>query len=438
MSASETFLAFAYGLAVPGAAAWLVARAARAERAAATIAMLFGLALAARVVYLVGSGGLLSPDRYEYEDMALSALDGRGFSYTLLGTTYRTYGTPLYVLLSAAVYAVVLSPAVLALIGAAIASATAPLAYAFARAPFGRRAAIVAGVLVAVHPPLVVYAAKLHALNLEISLAVGAVLAAAWWWSSRRTGDAVVLGVVTALGAMSRPTFLALLAIVGAAALARWRSRVIAPLVACGLAAALVLLPWHVYVGSLYGRPVFMNVTGGIVFWYGNNPDATGSAVDAQGAGLLSHAPPELLAAITSTEDIAADRALRDAAWSYIAADPPAFVRRTAQKLLYFWTVSPTAGVLYPGAWRSLYLAYYAGMLVLAAVGVAAWWRERRAPERLALAAAFAVAVSLVQSAFYVDGRHRWELESLLLCLSAAGLVSLVDAVRRRSVRRSA
>lgn len=402
----------------------------------------YALAVAVRIAYLIGSSKLMAPDMYEYEEMALAALAGRGFGYDLLGTTYRAYGTPLYALVSAFVYEWVgHAPAILVLVGAAVAAAAAPFVYGLARRPFGERAALLAGVLAALHPGLVIYSGKLHALNLEATLAAALVLAAVWWMEGGRPRDAALTGIVAGLAGMSRPTVL--VALVPLVVWWLWRSRPrslgLRRAALAVAAAALVVAPWTLYVSQLYGGFVFMNMTGGIVFWYGNNPAATGSAIDASGMSLLVHAPPDLLRAVSDTDDVSADVAFRQAAWSYIQADPLAFVRRTATKLLFFWTFSPTMGTYYPGAWRGLYLAYYGLVVSFALLGLAEWLRHGRPAGHVlfAIAAVLAV-VSSVQSLFYVDGRHRWEVEPLVLTLTAAGLAALLARIWpvRRSLRR--
>lgn len=393
---------------------------------------LFALAVAARLVFVALTGKLSGPDTYEQEEMALAALAGRGFSYDLLGTEYQAYGPPLFTLFGTLVYGLVgHRPAVLVVADALVAAASVPMAYGIARRLFGSRGALVAALLAALHPALLVYAGKLHELNVEVPLAAGIVLGAIWWSERHRWEDALAFAAFTAIGAMGRPTFL--FVAVPIAAWSLWRSdrrRSDALRIAAGaLLAVAILAPWTLYVSGIYGRPIFFNVSGGIVFWYGNNPAATGSGVDPSGRAVFDDVPPALLARISRTDALSADAALREAAWSYIQEDPAGAVARTAQKLLWFWTISPNAGALYPAAWRGAYLAYYALVAALALVGLVAWRARRAAGAMVAIASLFVI-VSVLQSAFYVDGRHRWALESVLLCLSGGGLSALLDRYR--------
>jgi hypothetical protein len=99
-----------------------------------------------------------------------------------------------------------------------------------------------------------------------------------------------------------------------------------------------------------------------------------------------------------------------------------AFLRRWAIKLGYFWWQSPQAGRLYPAAWFRLYQAFY---LLVAALALAAIVIHRRRRETWLLVG-FCLSIALVQSAYYVEGRHRLTVEPLLLVQAAQALAQLL------------
>jgi len=117
------------------------------------------------------------------------------------------------------------------------------------------------------------------------------------------------------------------------------------------------------------------------------------------------------------------------AAWEFMAADPLATLRRTAMKLKDFWWAGSQVGILYPSLWTNAYLAYYIAVLVFTAFGLVRLVRDG-AMRSLAAIALTVVPVSLLQSLYYAEGRHRWEIEPLLLVLAAAGLVAVVGRLR--------
>jgi len=428
-------LAILYSLAILACSVYALLRLARDEgpapgsRRVPLTLWLFALAAVARLGFVAVTGRLASPDWYEQEEMALAALAGRGFSYDLLGTEYQAYGPPLFTLFSAAVYGVFGHHQWLLVVADALISATSvPMVHAIGARCFGARAGIVAAALAALHPALLVYAGKLHELSVEVPFATGIVLFAVRWIDRRRWADALALAAFTAVGAMGRPSLLFVAAPIAAWSL--WRSeRLGADALRVGAAALLagaMLAPWTLYISGVYGRPIFFNVSGGIVFWYGNNPAATGSGTDPSGRPVFDDVPPDLHARISRTDALSADAALREAAWSYIRDEPAAFLARSAQKLVWFWTVSPNAGALYPPAWRVAYVLYYALMVGLGVVGLRSVRGRWSAAVIVPIASLFLV-VSLIQSVFYVDGRHRWVLEPVMLCFTAAGLVAVAS-----------
>ena len=90
--------------------------------------------------------------------------------------------------------------------------------------------------------------------------------------------------------------------------------------------------------------------------------------------------------------------------------------------------LSPTTGLLYPRRWLLAYGAYYLGALALAAVGLRRVFRIGGAPlTRALLLVAYLLCLSGVQSLYYVDGRHRWGVEAMLLALSGGGSAVLLD-----------
>ena len=119
-------------------------------------------------------------------------------------------------------------------------------------------------------------------------------------------------------------------------------------------------------------------------------------------------------------------------AMAYIKENPAAAARLTVVKFYHFWWFAPQTGVLYPSSWRQLYMAYYVAALLLAAVGV--WQAARRgAVAPLLLVGAFLLGLSVVQSVYYVEARHRWAIEPMLLALSGGGVAAL--ARRRKEAR---
>ncbi len=88
----------------------------------------------------------------------------------------------------------------------------------------------------------------------------------------------------------------------------------------------------------------------------------------------------------------------------------------------YFW--SDQTGAWYPKWFRVPYQVFYLMLLAAALFGGYRLVRGGQGPA-VVLCAAFFFSVGLLQSMFYVEGRHRWGVESVLVILAACGIASL-------------
>ncbi|HYU24231.1 MAG TPA: glycosyltransferase family 39 protein [Thermoanaerobaculia bacterium] len=357
------------------------------------------LAFLLHFAYAAASGSLRNPRVWEVEQIATDLTQSHAFFYKHEGTIYRAYAEPLWPFVAAAVYAVTgHSRMAMVLLQIAIASITVWLTGRLASSATGDEAAgNVAALLMAIHPGFITYSSILHPLTLDTFFLVAAALAiiARRWYAA-----AALIG----LGALTRPTILLLTG---------FQRRIAA--VAITLA---IVAPWTIRNAVVLHDFVLTRSGTGFVFWLGNNPNATGSAVDVHRRPLLDAAPPEFQARIRAADELARDRLFRDAAWTYIAANPLAAAGRVAQRLFYFWWFSPEWGAHYSAPAKIVYRVWWACLLFLFALGAI---KTRR--REVWLLVAMAVLVSLVQSLFYVEGRHRLAVEPLILPMAALSLV---------------
>ena len=109
------------------------------------------------------------------------------------------------------------------------------------------------------------------------------------------------------------------------------------------------------------------------------------------------------------------------------------FVRLTLSKFFYFWWFAPQTGVLYPPFWLRLYQAYYSAAMLLAFVGLRRVVRVGAPSIHLAcVIGAFLLGLSALQSLYYVEGRHRWAVEPMVLAFSGGGVAALLERRRTR------
>ncbi|CAN5906291.1 hypothetical protein BH23PLA1_BH23PLA1_02540 [soil metagenome] len=241
---------------------------------------LIALAILSRVAaVLVLQSHTVPRSTYEHGEIAANLLAGRGFSIRLLGAEGPTsQQAPVYPLLVAAAYALggVETPRSLlilqlgqaalgGLLGASV------LALALEVAPGRPRIAILAALVVALHPSLV-YAAT----HVQVGLLAATLLTTSMALAYRtgRMGqlrDAVWTGLSLAALVLTDP-ILGLVAPASALAIVQGvgfrRAGLLVSVVA--LVSVLGVAPWIARNHAVHGEPVFIKSTFGYAFWQGN------------------------------------------------------------------------------------------------------------------------------------------------------------------------
>jgi hypothetical protein len=394
------------------------------------LAGLFALALVPRLLMLALRPGALQV--WEYETLAVNIASGDGYVISRFGHDVLAFGDGnLYSFLAGVLYAAVgHRPLVLAAVQAVLASLAIPVLYLIAERPFGRARAVLGAALVAFHPGLLAYTLKLHPLGLDVLL-----LSLLVWWSLRRSwsgGGGVLAGLTLGLNLMARPTFF----LAGLVAWStRWRThrRELRVTIAAVSVALLVSTPWIARNWALLGQPVLIS-TGFEDIWKGNNSAATGSSYVAQGTTIFDVAPPRLLQQLWASDEIHANALFAEETGEFVTRQPAQFASLVARKFFYFWWLPAEAGVLYPVAWLNAYQVYALVMYAFALVGVIGILRAGTADERelLSLIASIGLSLAVVHALTYVEGRHRWALEPLVLLVAARGMFSVASWLLER------
>jgi len=357
---------------------------------------------------------------------------------------------PLYAYFLAAAYAIFHAGyTALKVVNVALDAATACFIYGFARRAFDERAARLAGVIWVVYLPAVFFTAYL----LPVSL--GAFLvAASFYFLARavdgRLGNAAVAGGALGLLALDRPNVI----VCAAAAVAvfavyrktlGWRKPLawlVAFAVPVGLSAA------RNY--AVTGEAALTSGQGGITFYIGNSPGATGVFYEL---GPPGQARPEAL-----NRDFAAAAAEKAAGrrltpgevsrwWlgrgvSWMRENPGDAARLYGRKLRLLANdleVGSNEDFYAAGVFNPLHrvpLPWFGLLLPLAAVGFAAPWR--RAPFPRVMAAAFVATYGLSVLVFFVCARYRMPAAPLLAAFAGAGVALLYDGWRGRRWGRAA
>jgi 4-amino-4-deoxy-L-arabinose transferase-like glycosyltransferase len=405
------------------------------QRAAALLA----LALAIRLLALVVAIALgRFPEYWEPEVLARNVLAGHGYVYPALGTLYHAYMEPLYPGLVIGVYALTGGSAVALSVAQCLIGALLPLViYAFTRRAFGEAAAVAAALIVAVHPALAGYTVKFHPLVLDSVLLPLVALTLLRLRQAPSATNTALFGVALGLCVLTRPTVLVFVAI----ASAWWFTSPAAqelrrPLGAGLVIAALIVTPWVVRNYLVLHTVVLTRANVGYVFWLGNHPGTSGGAADptdpTSTRSMFDGAPVELRDRVLSTDEIGQHRIFLAEALAYVKRAPGAFVRRWGRKLGYFWGVPPYSGKRYPRWQIAVYHAFYVGLVIAALAGLWSAWRHPVPGQGpgLGLAVLLPAAVAVTQALFYVEGRHRLGVESMLAVPAGLALARLRERFR--------
>jgi len=396
------------------------------------------LALVIRVIfsicYLPGHGIEL----YEYDDIAKNLVGGQGFRMQHLSATYFACTPPLYPFLCALFYKIFgINPVMIVCLQIAISIFACFAIYLVGRSVAGEAVGLISALLYAVHPGFILYTTtKLHSLVLDSLLFTLTLLMFMRLRSSGTVKQSVLTGVTAGMAALTRSTIVSFLPFSFLWLMFCFRKNikrffVLACFIVIGF--AVVVSPWVARNYLVMKDIVFITSADAEVFWRGNNANATGSSYTNSGEVVLM-LDKELYKKVNTLTENEQRRLFREKAMDFIKKDPKGFAMLFAKKLYYFWWFSPSAGILYPSVYMKVYKYIYGAFLALATLGFFTGLRKKVRVDgaNLAILIIFLVSISVFQSLFYVEGRHRWGIEPVLFVLTALGMFRIYGYMRTR------
>lgn len=388
-------------------------RARRLIVAAAAIGLVLRLAFA--FGYWVGRP--LTHDEREYLALARSVTLGKGFTYDLppdSSDTPRFGRAPAYPVFLALVGGgrgeFTATPPQIKIAQSVVAAIGVWLIGTIARRAAGPRAGVAAAALAAVYPPLVWICAYVFSEALFSAVALAAVLllnlaldrarAPHTTQSRSALGWGVAAGIMTGAAMLVRPA-MAFFVPVAVVWLITKRRTALAALLVTG--ALVVVGPWTIRNVRVYHRFVFIASEGGVTFWTGNHPRATGEGDMAANPEIkiseiaFRRAHPGL------TQEELEPLYYREAI-AYIAAHPAWWAGLLLKKA--FYTVVPLGRsyALHSPLYRTSSIASYLIVLPFGVLGALIWWRRSHPPESLFPLALSAVIVCIL---FFPQERFR-------------------------------
>ena len=394
---------------------------------------ILALGLLLRFYLIFGNGAAIVPELFEYDELARNLLAGEGYVYSHRGTPYRSlYSGIFYVWITAGLYAVAPPGHTAVLIVQSFFSVLlAAVIFLIGQKLWSYQAGLLAAFLTITHPTLAYYDThKLHPLSFDSLMISMALLSLLCLRGSSRSTQPLFAGVALGVGVLQRGSLLLLLPL---GLLWLWffapKDRPLFRLAAAYLlGVVLMVTPWVVRNYQIHGAPILLTTTGEH-FWVGNAPHSYGSNLLPSGQTVLESAPEEFRRELFTRNEWDQSQLFWEYGLAQLRDRPTAFLLGTGRKFLSFWSFASQSGIQYPRSYFTMYAIYYftvAAFGILGAVLLAQTrFSETFAFPGLLLILALFFSISAIQSIFYVELRHRWAIEPMLLVLSSIGLLSV-------------
>ncbi len=395
------------------------------------IFLIIGLAFAVRLLALFLLGRHSAPETWEYNEIALNIAHRHEYVMQWFNTEHRAHAYPLYPMLCAVSHMLTgENYFILELLHVGVSAITCYLIYLIARRIFDERVALVSAALTALHPGLIVYSTKIH----ELTFVVFLVSLIFWQMVSsdpRRIRNALIFGALMGLATLTRPTLIAFLPayLVWLSSSLRGWHDVSRRFLAASLIMVIVILPWTVRNFLIFKRPIFITTNSAELFWRGNNPNASGTALTADGRGIIDTAGEEFVKKVYSMSEIEQYDFFNSEAIKFIRSNPRLFAALYIKKFFYFWWFSPQTGMLYPGAWTAIYKIYYSVILLFFIAGLSLSIVRLSRPQKAYLLplVLFLFLIPALHSLYYVEVRHRWAIEPFMMIFCAYTIDQLIN-----------
>lgn len=364
---------------------------------------------------------------WEYEIIAGNILNGLGYSFGHFNAVHYAFGPPLYTLFTAFIYLLTNhSQTAIIIIQTFFSFVTCLFIFEIARRIFDHKIGLLACFLAALHPGLILYSSKLHPLTFDALLITVTFFLLLKAKDGLNARDFLSLGIVFGFTMLTRGTilFFLILSFIYLSLKASPKKRMIAYFILTFTTALLIIGPWLIRNYLVLHKFVFIQKSGE-VFWRGNNPNASGTSYTLDGRIMIDSASKKFLHELYNSDEIKQDRLFWREGIDFIKKHPYAFLALTVKKFYYFWYFSPNSGTEYPKFYLYIYKALYIPAFLFAIIGIFHVLNSgrERTKENSLLLLLLLFTISLTQSFFYVEGRHRWAVEPLLLIFTAQGLI---------------
>lgn len=308
-------------------------------------------------------------------------------------------------------------------------AATCATVFFLAKRFFDAKCAYLAALLVALHPGLIIYSStKLHSLALYSFLICISFFLLVTCLKGCKTGHKIILGLCTGFCILERATFLPffILAWLWLFCYCENKKEAKNTILISIVSLFLIVSPWVIRNTIILERVVFIETNQWWGFWLGNNPQSSGTATAPSGKPGVDASPEAFRQKLLTLDEVGQMDFFRITALNFVRQHPAQFINLTAKKFYYFWWFSPQAGLLYPSSYLKWYKIYYTLILSVSLIGIICALSIKRTRPIIILILLLFSSNSLLHSLYYLEGRHRWSIEPLLVICFSFGLFQML------------
>lgn len=409
---------------------------------------LFAASLALHIVVTLVLGHYKNARLWENGGIATHIWQGEGFaagfSLPLEPTSWQAPGYP-YLLVAGWKILGFQSPAAHLAISLlqclAVASMIFPMKWLALRW-FDEKAVLWAQVITVFMPLYFWYPTRLH--HTALVMAMHPWLLNGWLLlgdKKPRITSALWTGLGTGIAGLFQPVLLVLFFPLASAKVVRTLARKqwsnLLCLLLAGVLVVAAITPWTIRNHLVHGRLMLIKDSFGKEFWMGNNPHATGTGYAIGGEEEITNAyPPAAFASRGKVREIELMAMLQGEALEFIRENPASFIKLTAGKILWFWTLPPKDRVRSTGDAEALIFRWVHGGYWLAfalLLAIAAIWKRPWPVEYLGILALYVAIFSLIYGLTHVgQARFRGEIEYIFIPAVSAGISVLLSKLAHR------
>ena len=300
---------------------------------------------------------------------------------------------------------------------------------------------MLASLIMAVYPPLAAYSVDSSTVTFETFFVITGLWLAFRAVKSDSALSTLGAGACIALAALTRSTWLVLVPIILVWSV--WslinRGKHFAKFAVCMvLAVVIVMTPWILHNYNAQGQFLLTSTNGGLNFWIGNNPQATGEYI------FPTQIDRELVTRVADWPEVERDRFFYARGLEFAQTAPSVFFANFGKKLFYYLFFRPNIGSNYTGAQIPIFelaklgfVASWTLMLPFAVFGLfktGQYWREHF------LLLVVLITQAIISALYFTGTRFRTPLDGFAMIWASLGICFIIAKIQAyffdRSLRR--